>query len=555
MKESNYEHVPTLAMAISGGGYRSGYTGTGMMRAMDSRLSAANLEKTGGLLQSLTYLTGQSGGSFPVSSFSTHNFPTADDLVQTWISQLDAFNAVPDNSTSAGSLKSLFVDIGEKYAAGFNVSTGDFLGRDFAYEFLPGARGGLGVTWSGIRNQSKFINHEMPLGMVQATALEADDPRYYGYQVPSSDSPFYEFTPFEFGSWDSRIGAFTPMEWTGTQISDGSPVNSSACVRGFDRASFVMGTASSAFNFWEIEDISDGTLLPFSKRSLNQLSESETNKIARRDESPNGEILFPAAQLAAVLAGFNLTINLTGPSLAFPSWLNPFLGSNKSSSSTSREASITFVDSSESNQSIPLWPLIQPARNTTFIIAYEDGPDALPYGWIAGTNLHNAYLAANASGLPFPIIPPVNTIQNRNYTLKPTLFGCDINLTTTKSSDSPIVLYVANAPYSAYTNYTWTGGAGAFNTAQFNEIFVNSFNQLTQGNGTLDSEWTTCLGCAVIDRSLEGIGMQRTKQCQECLGRYCWDGTYDERTPDVLDPILATNPRLRYEEWNATSAL
>jgi lysophospholipase len=58
MKESNYEHVPTLGMAISGGGYRSGYTGTGVMRALDSRLPAANEEKTGGLLQSLTYLTG-----------------------------------------------------------------------------------------------------------------------------------------------------------------------------------------------------------------------------------------------------------------------------------------------------------------------------------------------------------------------------------------------------------------------------------------------------------------------------------------------------------------
>jgi lysophospholipase len=144
---------------------------------------------------------------------------------------------------------------------------------------------------------------------------------------------------------------------------------------------------------------------------------------------------------------------------------------------------------------------------------------------------------------------------NRNYTLKPTLFGCDINLTTTKSADSPIVLYVANAPYSAYTNYTWSGGAGSFNFAQFNEIFVNSFNQLTQGNGTLDSEWTTCLGCAVIDRSLAKIGMQRTKQCESLLARYCWDGTVDERTPGLFDPILATDPGLSFAEWNATSPL
>lgn len=319
--------------------------------------------------------------------------------------------------------------------------------------------------------------------------------------------------------------------------------------------SYVMGTASSAFNFWEVEDISNGTLSPFSKRSLKLTSKSTLKRLARRDEGPNGEILFPASELAAIVEAFVSYFNLATPDIAFPSWPNPFYSSNKTSSSTSQEATITFVDSSESNQSIPLWPLIQPARNTTFLIAYEDGPDALPYGWITGANLHNTYLTANASGLPFPIIPPVNTMLNKNYTLKPTFFGCDINLTTTKSADSPIVLYIANAPYSAYTNYTWTGGAGAFDYAQFNEIFVNSFDQLTQGNGTLDSEWTTCLGCAVVDRSLDKVGMQRTAQCETCLQKYCWDGTYDERTPGVLDPSLATNPGLGYAEWNATSAL
>jgi hypothetical protein len=48
----------------------------------------------------------------------------------------------------------------------------------------------------------------------------------------------YELTPFEFGSWDSRVGAITPMEWTGTRLLAGTPVNMSACVRGFDRARF-----------------------------------------------------------------------------------------------------------------------------------------------------------------------------------------------------------------------------------------------------------------------------------------------------------------------------
>ena len=37
-------------------------------------------------------------------------------------------------------------------------------------------------------------------------------------------------------------------------------------------------------------------------------------------------------------------------------------------------------------------------------------------------------------------------------------------------------------------------------------IFTNSFNLVTQANGTLDSEWPVWLGCAIIDRSLGRMG-------------------------------------------------
>lgn len=46
IREAGYEHVHTIGMAISGGGYRSGYTETGAMRAPDSRTPDANKEKT-----------------------------------------------------------------------------------------------------------------------------------------------------------------------------------------------------------------------------------------------------------------------------------------------------------------------------------------------------------------------------------------------------------------------------------------------------------------------------------------------------------------------------
>lgn len=45
----------------------------------------------------------------------------------------------------------------------------------------------------------------------------------------------FEFTPYEFGSWDSPVGLFADIRYLGTTMMDGKPVNTSACVEGFDR--------------------------------------------------------------------------------------------------------------------------------------------------------------------------------------------------------------------------------------------------------------------------------------------------------------------------------
>ena len=45
----------------------------------------------------------------------------------------------------------------------------------------------------------------------------------------------YELTPYEFGTWMSPVASFADIEFLGTTIMDGKPVNTSACVKGFDR--------------------------------------------------------------------------------------------------------------------------------------------------------------------------------------------------------------------------------------------------------------------------------------------------------------------------------
>ncbi|KAL1979118.1 hypothetical protein VTN96DRAFT_6768 [Rasamsonia emersonii] len=228
LRENDYVHVPTIGFAISGGGWASALTGTGALRALDS-LEAAREQGTGGLLQSMTYISGLSGGGWPVMSFAAHNFPTADEILVRWQPQISRLFA-QNNSQYAATGESMFEDLAAKAQAGFNVSVADYMSRAWSYEFVPGPHGGLNVTLSSIAKLSNFVNHQMPMPLFQAPFVVDQDVEYYGIKVPFKNSTVYEFTPFEFGSWDESTQAFTPMEWLGTALDQGSVVNASACI-------------------------------------------------------------------------------------------------------------------------------------------------------------------------------------------------------------------------------------------------------------------------------------------------------------------------------------
>lgn len=169
----------------------------------------------------------------------------------------------------------------------------------------------------------------------------------------------------------------------------------------------------------------------------------------------------------------------------------------------------------------------------------------------SGTNPYDTYVIATNNKLPFPIVPPPATFVNRGYTNKPTFFGCEANLTNTGDLSSPILAFMPNAPYSAYTNYSWL--QESFSHEQMSVIMTNGFNYITQGNSTLDKEWPECLGCAAIDRSLAKVGIERTEQCQRCMTRYCWDGVEDNSSPPVVDLPLRLKPDLSFLEWNKST--
>lgn len=188
MQKDKNSGVPVIGMAISGGGWASSLTGTGALRAFDARFSDAIDQRTGGLLQSLTYFAGLSGGAWPPMSLATYNFPTVNDMVADWHTDIDRLFNQPNNSIYAANATSLFADIAAKFEAGFDVSVSDYLGRGFGYEFLPPPNGGLNVTLSSVRNLSNFENYSMPMPIFQAARLTEDDIEFFGFKVPYANA-------------------------------------------------------------------------------------------------------------------------------------------------------------------------------------------------------------------------------------------------------------------------------------------------------------------------------------------------------------------------------
>lgn len=306
----------------------------------------------------------------------------------------------------------------------------------------------------------------------------------------------------------------------------------------------MIGVAGAALNYWLIEAYSNNTLAQFPKRATSLLSRA-VHKFSKRIFE------FPIAEVQGLVQEFQQAFGLNLTQIVYGNIPNPFYGQPAKSGVAPPPLNLSFVDGAESGQALPIWPHIQPARGMNLLMTWDDDEDALPYSWNNGTNLYDTYLAAKAYGLPFPIVPPPTTFVNRGYVSKPTLFGCDANLTTSRDERSPIVLYLPNSPYSAYVNYSAT--AEAISREEIREIYVNSLNLLTQGNGTLSSDWVSCLGCAVIERSLSKVGMKRTQQCDQCFKNHCWNGTQDNAPAGVVDLPLALDPGLSFAVWNETN--
>jgi len=161
--------MPNLGIATSGGGYRAALFGAGILNALDGRNSTSAGIGTGGLLQTATYLSGLSGGSWLITSLVQANFPLIQDLIfgssydgalTGWLTQFGFITPTNDSTQNQKFVVELVSEIKGKLHAGFPVTITDVWARTLARHFMNGTTAanfvdnssahGAGVTFSGL---------------------------------------------------------------------------------------------------------------------------------------------------------------------------------------------------------------------------------------------------------------------------------------------------------------------------------------------------------------------------------------------------------------------
>jgi lysophospholipase len=195
---------------------------------------------------------------------------------------------------------------------------------------------------------------------------------------------------------------------------------------------------------------------------------------------------------------------------------------------------LTLVDGAEDGQNIPFNPVIQPVRHVDVVFAVDSSADTLEAdgsapNWPNGSSVVATYQRANTPRMnrtTFPYVPGQDTFVALGMNSRPAFFGCNSSNVTQGDNIPPIIVYLPNAPYAFFSNFSTTGKLD-YTIADRNAMIQNGYEVVTQANSTRQgaSNWPTCVGCAVISRSLERNGQTVPPVCQQCFTQYCWNGT------------------------------
>jgi lysophospholipase len=474
-EEFNTTNIPSVALVNSGGGYRAFLSGAGVIKGLDGRETASNMSSLSGLYQALTYHSGLSGGAWLLSSLAASNWQTVSTLTEKlWRVAFD------DGLLSPGGFKALIVggqifqDVQEKDAEGFDPTLTDTWSRLLSYQLFEGRIYDKNMnTLSSIIEKTGFQHREVPYPIM--TAVLVPD----GQCKASLMSPMVEMHPYEWGSWDIGIEAFTNSMYLGTALQNGQVVHSGNCVVGYDNLGYIMGTSSNIFTEVCTQQNSlDATNLTII------MAEATLGK----GKVSVGDTDVPYRDLFAV----------------YP---NPFRGW-PSANLVKDHQELRLTDGGLTDQNNPIWPFIQSARAGTVDVLFVNDNSADAQHFPNGSKIYNTYVQAQSRGLTrMPTIPKTDEFVRRKYHQSATFFGCYEPKVLT-------IIYLPNVNYSFPSNQDTL--RLEYHPEETDGMIQNGVDIANQGGRT---EWSFCVACAIMGKS----GPSLPQPCKICFNMYCYE--------------------------------
>lgn len=457
--------LPTIALSISGGGFRSLLTGAGVIQAFDDRDSTSSVA---GLYQSFSYHAALSGGAWLLSALAADNWPTITELKDNvWETQFAAGILDSTNETTILDFDQIAEDIITKAELGFPVSLTDPWGRTLSYQIMNGGQGAAAVTLTDIISLSNFTSHNVPFPIITASKINY----LTGECEPSETEAIFEFNPYEFGSWSSDVSAFVETKYLGSNITAGVALS---CATGFDKIDWAMGVSS------------------------NLLEEFVCNSSLGVDVTS----YFPA-EIIEIVEEYTST-DKYGYSL-LPNPFKGFLSTTATTaSSVFADETLYMVDGGEPDRNVPLLPLLEPSRDISVIVVNDNSNDVLDYP--DGAALVAAYEATQTGRLAgrFPAVPAVGEFS----TSRAQFFGCN-------ETEAVTVVYLPNSDWTYASNVSTL--QLTFTTAETEALVANGNGVAAQGG---DDNWAGCLACGLMLKEVGAASLP--SGCDACLADYCW---------------------------------
>ena len=472
--------MPTIGFASSGGSIRALLSGAGVVQALDGQDPVPDGPLSGlkGLYQGVTYHSGVEAGSWILTSRLANDDTVLSSLVNDiWISSFSTEDFLPAFARGPATFSSISMDLVAKALAGYPPTLPDTWGRVLSQHLYYGEGGGLKKTLSGMVNNTDFPRFRMPYPILTALGIDALGGGM-GCISANQASPQYEFSPFEYGSWDARIRLFGRTEQMGSPSANGMALGSSTCVQGFDNLGFLIATSGNEFNYWCGEVPSPNLL-----------------------QGPLGRLKDDMIAMTGKVHGLSYLDEYGSiPNSDFSSVRNNLMPSND----------LYLISGAQGGENIPLWPLLQPERNIDVIIANDnsqDTPDFFPNG----TSLYNTYARAREMGLKtMPMIPSLEFFVERGYSRQPTFFGC-------YEPDKITIIYLPNSVYTFNSNIPdWIL---KYSSENVTAMLANGQQVATYGGSEM---YKRCLGCVMLSKVNEGDLKRLPSFCGDCMQKFCY---------------------------------